>query len=318
MRSTRLSLRERFSLKRFFQGEKPGPEPIELSHRRIFILPTKAGLLCGATLATMLLASIIYNNNPGFILTFLLASIALVSILHSFRSLKGLHVSLERSEPVFAGESAIIGMRIDNPSAWPRLNLEASREGQEPVSGCLAEFSTNTLELPVKTSRRGLLNPGTVTLASRYPLGLFRAWSPLNFCQSILVYPKPADQPVSEQIHSSSQARPRMPMQDSDEFSGLDEYRPGDSLRKIHWKSYAKGQGLMTKQFSGEQSTEIWFDLDTTPGANLEERLSRICRGILDAENAGLHYGLKLSGLIKNPDRGQVHCNECLKALALY
>ncbi|MCI0733061.1 MAG: DUF58 domain-containing protein [Methylococcaceae bacterium] len=316
---TRLALKERFSLHRFTRGEKASSEAIVLSHRRIFILPTKAGFFCGITLAIMLLASIIYNNNPGFILTFLLGSVCLVSILHNFRSLTGLCVSLERSAPVFAGETARALVRIENPSGSSRLNLEVALKGQPPVRDFIAARSLSTVELPLKTSRRGWLNPGTITLSSRYPLGLFKAWSPLNFSRSILVYPKPASQSITlkaRQTTSQGQAWSRL--QDSEEFSGLDHYRSGDSLRKIHWKAYAKGHGLMVKQFSGEAIADLYFDLDQTPGNTLEERISRVCRAILDAERSGLQYGFRLPGFEKKPGSGEQHRSACLKALALH
>ncbi|MGH8549347.1 MAG: DUF58 domain-containing protein [Methylococcales bacterium] len=315
---TRLSLQERFSIHRFTRGENASDEPIVLSHRRVFILPTKVGLFCGITLGVMLLASIIYNNNPGFILTFLLGSVCLVSILHNFRSLNGLCVSLERSAPVFAGETGRCRVRIENPSGSVRLNLEASLQGQPPVLDSVPARTVSILELPLKTSRRGWLNPGTITLRSRYPLGLFKAWSPLNFSRSVLVYPKPATQSIALQTREASHGQARSRFQDGEEFSGLDDYQSGDSLRKIHWKAYAKGHGLLVKQFSGERSADLWFDLDRTPGDTVEDRVSQLCRAILDAEHSGLQYGLRLPGFMKKPGRGAQHRNACLKALALH
>lgn len=314
----RLPFRERFSIHRFTRGEKASAEPIVLSHRRIFILPTRVGGFCAATLGVMLLASIVYNNNPGFILTFLLASVCLVSVLHNFRSLTGLCVDLERSAPVFAGETARVMIRIENPSDSSRLNLEASLKAQTPVTGSVPARSVTSLELPLKTSRRGWLDPGTITLASRYPLGLFRAWSPVSFTRSILVYPRPSKESIILHSREVSPGQARTRFQDSEDFSGLDRYQAGDSPRRIHWKAYAKGRGLMVKQFRGERLADLWFDLDLTPGDTLEERISRLCRSILDAERSGFQYGLKLPGFTQKPGRGETHQNACLKALALH
>jgi uncharacterized protein (DUF58 family) len=315
---TRLRLMERFTWERFTRGERAKPGPVLLSHRRIFILPTRAGLICGITLAVMLLASIIYNNNPGFILTFLLGSVCLVSILHNFRSMTGLRVTTELCAPVFAGETAHYRVRIENPTSSERLNLEASLKGQPPVAVSVPEKSTVTLSLPLKTSRRGWLNPGTVTLVSRYPLGLFRAWSPLNFSASILVYPKPAKTPQALQARAPIRGGAKNLLEDNEDFSGLSEYQPGDSLRKIHWKAYAKGQGLLVRQYRGGQMADLWFDLDRTPGASLEDRLSRLCRCITDAERSGLAYGLKIPGFEQKPGHGIKQRSACLKALALF
>lgn len=265
----------------------------------------------------MLLASIIYNNNPGFILTFLLGGVCLVSIFHNFRSLLGLSVNSERNSAVFAGETTHYLVRIQNPSGSARLNLEVSLKAQPPVSGSVPAGAAITLQLPLKTSRRGWLNPGTVTLSSRYPLGLFRAWSPINFSRSSLVYPMPAKNSIHFETRSANQGQAHNRLQESEDFAGLQDYQVGDSLKKIHWKAYAKGHGLMVKLFGGERIADLWFDLDQTPGANLEERISRLCRCILDAQRGDLQYGLKLPGTVIKPGRGEKHKNDCLKALAI-
>ncbi|MGR9105398.1 MAG: DUF58 domain-containing protein [Gammaproteobacteria bacterium] len=316
--SSLLSLKERFHIHRFTRGEKASAEAVTLSHRRIFILPNKVGLFCGAALGVMLLAAIVYNNNPGFILTFLLGGVCLVSILHNFRSLSGLRVSVETSPPVFAGETALCRIRIENPSPSQRLNLEVSLRGQAPVMDSVSAQSSTIFPLPLKSARRGWLNPGTVIVSSRYPLGLFRAWSPLNFSHSILVYPKPAEKSVELKSFGESPGQRPSRSREGEDFSGLQEYRAGDSPRRIHWKAYAKGRGLLVKEFDGNAIGELWFDLDRIPGGSLEDRISQLCRLILDAERAGFRYGLRLPGYRQEPGCGAAHRNSCLKALALH
>ncbi|MGH8476820.1 MAG: DUF58 domain-containing protein, partial [Methylococcales bacterium] len=273
---------------------------------------------CAITLFVMLLASIIYNNNPGFILTFLLSSMCLVSILHNFRSLIGLRVSSERGTPVFAGETAHYPIRLQNLSDSARLNIDASIQAQPAINDSIPARSHCDLKIPVKTSRRGRFNPGTVTLSSRYPLGLFRAWSPVNFSQTLLVYPKPAKQSLLPQASAGAHGQANNRSPDGDDFAGFKDYVAGDSLLKIHWKAYAKGQGLLVKRFSGEKVADLWLDLERTPGADLEERLSQLCRAILDADRLGIRYGLRLPGFVHKPGHGEAHKCECLKALALF
>jgi hypothetical protein len=74
--------------------------PLTLDRRRIYILPTRFGVLYAFALFAMLLASMNYNNSLGFGLTFLLGSLALVAMLHCHRNLSGLVV-----EGVTAGDS---------------------------------------------------------------------------------------------------------------------------------------------------------------------------------------------------------------------
>ncbi len=105
----------------------------------------------------------------------------------------------------------------------------------------------------------------------------------------------------------------------NDDFNGIRTYQTGDPMRQIHWKAYAKGQGLLSKQYASEAGgTEMWLDYDSTPGSSIEERLGRLCRWIIDAEQAGLSYGLQLPGRKIALDAGPDHFAACLEALALF
>ena len=53
--------------------------------------------------------------------------------------------------------------------------------------------------------------------------------------------------------------------QGQDDFAGLRKYQPGDSLRHVAWKAVARGQAVMTKQFSGLAAGELWLDWDSLP-----------------------------------------------------
>ena len=79
------------------------PHSVSLHTRRIYILPTRAGIIFAAIVFTMLLGSMNYNNNLGFVLTFLLTGIAVVSIYHCHRNLTELCLHYLGAEPVFAG-----------------------------------------------------------------------------------------------------------------------------------------------------------------------------------------------------------------------
>ena len=68
----RTSLRERLAQWLFRTGGAATADVV-LVQRRVFILPTRQGLVFGGTLALMLAASVNYNLNLGYVLTFLLA-----------------------------------------------------------------------------------------------------------------------------------------------------------------------------------------------------------------------------------------------------
>ncbi len=315
MSDTPLSLKQRFKLSRFFRGEALIAGPITLNQRRIFILPTKRGLGFVLLVALLLLIAFVYNNNLAYLLGFLLASIFFVTILHSFKALNGLEIQAGFNQPVFAGDMAGFNLHVLNPSNQFRQAIEIGFH--ESLSFDFEPQQSRTVRLPLIASRRGWLQCGTITVSSRFPLGLFRAWSPLRFDSKLLVYPKPAAETLPFPETDAGSGQQGQNKHNGDEFYGLKTYQIGDSIRQIHWKSFAKGQGVHSKQYAGASSVELWLDFTQTPGSDIEARLSQLCRWVIDAERAGLRYGLRLPNKRIELDCGKDHYQQCLQALAL-
>jgi uncharacterized protein (DUF58 family) len=312
-----LTLKERFDPRRFFRGDKPAEGPIVLTHRRIFTVPNKRGLGLAALLFVQWIAAINYGNNLAFILTFLLVAVALLAMLHGYRNLAGLRIHARRSKPVFAGEQAAFELRIANPTPLARYALWLKAKGAEPVRLDIPADENASPALGLLAEKRGWQEPGTVTLYTEFPLGILYAWAPMNFREEILVYPKPAPDAVPFPLASGHGRLARLG-QSADEFFGFQSYQAGDPLRHIHWKAVAKGQEPQVKRYAGEQADDLLLSLEETPGGDLEARLSRLCRWIVDAEAAGLRYALVLPGTRIPTGSGSVHSQRCLEALALF
>lgn len=316
--SESLSLKERFRLSRFIKGEAPVDKPVELTHRRIFILPSKRGIGYLILTILVLLIAFVYNNSMVYMLSFLLSGIFLVTILHTFRSLAGLVVSKGKTHPVFAGETAPFNILIENPRNIVCFNLQIKLKNSETRHTDIPAHSKTTITLHSMTKHRGWHKPGQVIVFSQFPLGLLHAWSPLDFELKTLVYPAPSSTVAAFPETTVTAAAHGTVQKGSDDFFGLQEYQTGDSVKQIHWKAFAKGLGLYSKQFRGETSPELWVDFESTAGYNLEDRLSRMCRWILDAESSGTRYGFKIPGLTLHPAVGPTHSKRCLEALALF
>jgi uncharacterized protein (DUF58 family) len=87
----------------------------------------------------------------------------------------------------------------------------------------------------------------------------------------------------------------------------------------VAWKAVARSEDMLTKQFTGEASAELWLDWARLPPAmGMEQRLSRLAGWVLAAERAGVNYGMRLPGHEVAPARGEVHRAMCLQALALH
>ncbi len=314
-------MRASAALRNWFYGFKP-PErgTIVLNHRRVYIVPTRMGWVFGATVAVLLVGSINYALQLGFGLTFLVAGMGLAGMVHTARNLGGLAIAPGRVEPVFAGEPAQFRLHFDNRSAHDRPAILSRQlaSGSQIVTDVPARAAAEVV-LAVPSQRRGWMPLERVMLETRFPLGFFRAWSYIEPEQRALVYPRPERAPLPPVSPDAEAGAARAQAAGNDDFSGLRAYQPSDSPRHVAWKAVARAEKMLTKQFTGESSAELWLDWERMPGGlGVEARLSRLTGWVLEAERAGVRYGLRLPGREIEPARGDEHRAQCLAALALH
>ncbi|HET7395215.1 MAG TPA: DUF58 domain-containing protein [Gammaproteobacteria bacterium] len=302
-----------------WRRQGPDGQQITLARRRVYILPTRQGLLYGLTLFVMLLGSMNYSNSMGFMLTFLLAALGLIAMHACHANLNGLTLAVGKVDAVFAGEVARFHIRLFNAGRTHRPGLVIGAEaGDATVNGDLDAGEHGDIRVPLPTRRRGWLVLGRLSVETTYPLGLFRAWSWVHMEMRTLVYPAPAayGPPLPQPAEGYGSGRPND--QGDEDFSGLRSYRAGDSPRHIAWKVSAREQMLLTKQFTGSGEQTRWLDANLLPQFNPEQRLSILCRWVLDAHAQNLHYGLRLPGESIAPGSGDAQRERCLQALALF
>jgi uncharacterized protein (DUF58 family) len=303
----------------WWAGPRRPESVVVLVQRRIYILPTRQGVLFAGVLLVMLTGSINYALGLGFVLTFLLFALAMNAMIHTFRNLANLRVTAGRAEPVFAGDTAHFTLHLDNQGDTERYALGLTHDGKSTAFVDVPVRSSARAVASVAAPRRGILRPGRLTLFTRYPLGLYRAWSYLDLEMQCTVYPRPAFPALPLPRASATSGAGAESGRGQEDFAGLREYHPGDSPRHIAWKVAARDQGLLTKQFSGHAASQLWLDWSHLPGQMaVEERLSHLTRWVLDAHGGALAYGLRLPGKTVGLATGVAQRDACLEALALY
>lgn len=296
----------------------PGRKSVKLGYRSIFILPSKVGVLFAVVLLVMLVTSINYQNALIYAATFWLMSIGLVTMFYTFSNLHGIGMSARKSGSCFVGEKVDIPIRLQAPghSVWSaRVNYPE----QPGLAISVAKGEHQDFQLSVQASKRGPLQPGRLLMESRFPLGLYRAWTWVKLEVEGLVYPEPVRTPfvLSAGGDDLKQVGATLNIQGDQDLRGIRDYQPGDSLRQIAWKQAAQGRGLKTKEFDSDQGVSCWLEWGCTQG-DLEYRLSVLCGWVLQADEQGWLYGLKIPGTHLTPDQGPLHKERCLSALALY
>lgn len=295
------------------------PSPVELHRRRIYILPTRAGLYFGVLVFVMLLGAMNYSNSLAFSLTFLLAGIGLVCMHHTHRNLVNLVVHGGRQAPVFAGDEACFRLHLANPSAAHRYALRVDHGDYVAESTVDVPAHGEALtQVHAQAKRRGRLSAPRLRIHTEFPMGLFRAWAWARLDIHCLVYPKPAGRfALPAPTPGGNYGKTEMHAGRED-FAGLRKYERGDPPRLIHWKAYPRSGQLMVKQFADPRESELWLDAGITGLRESEAQLSQLTRWVLEADRLAMVYGLRLPGLEIAPGSGGAHRDLCLRELALY
>lgn len=318
--------------RRWFESRLPFVDQVLLTQRNVYILPTRPGLMLGLTLLVLLVASINYQLNLGYLLTFLLAGCALAGMHVCHATLRGLAMHLVAPYAHYSGAAAVIDIKLTNARKHVRHGIGLSvlhrPEGRESSDAFWAwtdvpAQGSSAVKISFTPQQRGLQCLPTLTAETRFPLGTFRVWTVWRPALQILVYPRPetTPPPLPPGEPLSGQAAARAQPQSSDEFDGVRAYRRGDPTKRIVWKKAAKadeqGSGLVVRDTQLAQRQELWLDFLKIGGAETEHKLSRLCAWVLRAEQLGLAYGLRLPALEIRPSCGEAHKRICLEALAL-
>ena len=311
-------------------------DSVTLTQRTVYILPTRPGFMLFLTLLVLLVASINYQLNLGYLLTFLLAGTALVGMHVCHGTLRGLAMNLIAPHAHYAGTSTAFDIKLINSRRSVRYGIGLSVLNPQTATAQKASpphwvwtdvpaQGSSLVQVAFTPARRGLHRLPTLTAETRFPLGTFRVWTVWRPAAQVMVYPAPEltppplppGEPRAQGAGSAARA------QSSGEFDGVRGYRRGDPLKNVLWKKAAKAGeqggesgGLVVRDTQQADRHELWLDIRQTGSLDLEHKLSRLCAWVLQADRLGLDYGLRLSALEIKPASGEAHKRRCLEALA--
>jgi uncharacterized protein (DUF58 family) len=146
---------------------------------------------------------------------------------------------------------------------------------QEQTVPALPGGAERSIEAELLPLRRGVLRLTGTTVACPDPFGLFRSLRKIPGRQSVLILPKRYAMPAFDLPGSMKYQLGGVSMAssvgESEEFVSLREYRPGDPLRRMHWKSFAKLGKPIIKEYQDEFFVRHALLLDTFGGPAEEE-----------------------------------------------
>ena len=295
----------------------PPQQSITLNQNSIFIFPIRTGFVFSILLLALLLAAINYESSLIFGLVFWLGSVFFVTIFYTFRNLSSIRLELQKSGTGFVDEDIEFSIKVSRPENSKREGIQLGWPNEVKQWAELYDNPSTTVHLFVNAKQRGWLNPKRLLIETYYPLGLLRAWTWIDLNAKAIVYPKPlfrdhtfnniGDDEEGQLTHRSG----------SDDFHDIRNYRPGDSPKHILWRSYARQDELLVKQFVSYVDAQLildWYQLE----GDTEKRLSLLTGMALNAYKSDKEFGLKLPQVELRPNTGKAHLDQALKELALF
>lgn len=316
---------------RWLDKRIPSVSSLQLGQRSIFILPSWQGMMFSLGAIIILIIAVAERNPFAIFLSALLLSLFILSLVLCYRNLSGLQLSaLEDNFPLnrqrgFLGEKA--DFKIDISSSDSRRKYHDVRmgfHGREQQSISLTAGDRATVLLSDSPVERGIFYAPRMMLETRYPAGLWRAWSRPRLHMPHLVYPKPSVCRLPEtrrQFCGSTPGQNTVARQPGmDDFTGLRSYYPGDNRRRIAWHVLARGQGLKTKQFVREDDSPLMLSPAMFADLDMEAALSCLTYQVVRLSRQGRQQvGLRLPGCKPiAPGEGEAHKHIMLQALALW
>ena len=309
----------------WFLSRRAPADILELTQRNVYIVPSRAGWMLGITLLVLLVASINYQLNLGYLLTFMLAGCVAVGMHVGHATLRGLTLHLLPPEAQHAGSAAVLRVVLHNARRGARygIGLSVRGSGQWAWSDVPAQGS-ESVAIAFLPERRGLHPVPPLTAETRFPLGTFRIWTVWKPAAQLLVYPAPEPSPpplpVGEALSGDATAAASRTSL-AGEYDGVRAYRRGDPLKLVVWKKAARAQAagsneLVSRDTQHAQRDELWLDAQDAHLPDVEARMSRLCAWVLMADRLGLDSGLRVGGRTLKPSQGEAHRRACLEILA--
>jgi uncharacterized protein (DUF58 family) len=310
----------------------------------ILVRPTALWIIFGPVLMCMWIAAVNYSNNLVYAILYLVGSLSFVSIFHTWRNLSALRVEHIRLQAAFAGEDVRVEVHLRNASRRRIYGLFFARYSEDvetpwrlgqPLGDLLRSRrvtplrhaegrgvriepeDTRATEVSFPSERRGLYRFDSLLVRTYYPFGLFWASVRIRVGAEYYVYPRPAGSGHWPALTPGAEGSAPSSQRAGDDFSGVRAYVPGESLRHVDWKAFARGRPLSVKQFTGGGGHELWLDASAMDRVPLEARLSQLALWIVKAEKEEVPYALRLGRTTLPLGLGPAQARRALEALAV-
>lgn len=243
--------------------------------RHTVMLP-RQGVMCLVIMSVLFIGSMIGRSNMLMLVFAMMVGPFVVNGWIIFSMLKRLGVERRVPKRTMAGEPAVIELELSNGKRWisnwlmsVEDNVENTREKLTTgvVFTRIPPRARRSGHYQVRLMQRGKYRVGPLHVTTRFPLGLVERGLLFDLRDEILVYPRMGRLATTwkrEHLLAADLVQQRQPRRGAfdDEFHRIREYRWGDNPRAIHWRTSARHNELMVRQYRQSRDRDLMLILD--------------------------------------------------------
>ena len=216
-----------------------------------------------------LLGALLTGRDILFNIAYLLGILLIISFAWAWVNINYVHISrITRTRRTQVGRPLEERFTIRNTSAIPKLWLEMRDYATLPghfsshVVSNLSGKQVYSWRVTTLCRERGRYQLGPIRLTTSDPFGLFPMQRNLTPTSNVVIYPITYDirqfaLPIG--ILPGGDALRRRTHYVTTNASGVRDYAPGDSFSRIHWRSTARRNRLIVKEFELDPLADIWI-----------------------------------------------------------
>ncbi len=232
-----------------------------------------------------------------FTLAYLIGLLMIVSFVWAWVNLRWTKIGrVTRTRRTQVGQPLEERIMITNTSVIPKLWLEIRDGSNMPehfvsrVVNGLAPKRRFAWRVQTLSQRRGRYRLGPLIIRTSDPFGLFPMQRDIDATTNVVVYPLTVDVldfPLPSGVLSGGDALRRRSYQVTANAAGVRDYAPGDSFNRIHWKSTARRNRLVVKEFELDPLADLWIVPDMTAAVHVSNDAQEGAR----QQVSGVHGG---------------------------
>lgn len=289
--------------------------------RNTFILPSSFGWAMIAIVVFLFILGTNYQNNIVLSMSYFFTALLLLSLFHSYQYFTQHQLTFLAFEPDFENREITLRCELSSERRYPAGEFVLSITGRQSQFALAENYESTTFEINLQGLPRGLHMSPRIKVECYFGFGLFRCWSYLQPKHKILIYPRAIKSPIklhpSNKDNDNTLAQTPIKLQ-SDSLQGIRNFVETDPIHHVSWKHMAKGQGMLTKDFSEQAGISGWLKLNDFVHGDIEAGLRMMSYQIQHLAQEQAIYGLDLGATKILPQRGHAHLKNCLYQLATF